>query len=127
MVYYLACMCNGAPLPQLIMDAHRLAADLCLLTPFIAPLQNALCYEVNNHSGELESDIRSIQGQFNVILEVISNITGVSVTPETPPTTGPPAEEGGDSVDGSRSPMVSRSHRDTRQANELPTVATTQV
>ncbi len=112
---------------QLIMDAHRLAADLCLLTPFITPLQNTLCYELSNHSGEYADDFSDVRGRFDALLEAISNITGVPITTEAPPVTDPVDGEINLHEDESRSPMVSGSHRDTRQANQLPTAATTVV
>ncbi len=116
---------------QLLMDAHRLAADLCLLTPFIVPLQNALCYELNNHSSEFEADIRIVRDQFSAYLEAISNITGVPLTTDSPSTTGLPGTEGEHLENSSRSPTVSRSYRNTRRAlnNQLPlpAVPTTQV
>ncbi len=113
---------------QLIMDAHRLAADLCLLTSFIAPLQNTLCYELSNHSGEYADDFSDVRGRFDALLEAISNITGVPITTEAPPVTDPVDEEEINvHEDESRSPMVSGSHRDTRQANQLPTAAATVV
>ena len=97
------------------MDVQRLAADLCLLVPFVTPLQNAVSYEQSNHSGAYAAEMEDVLRRFNAILEALSNVTGVPL-PTNTTTDQEGDEEDTGHRDASMSPAVSG--RNTRQVND---------